>query len=45
MPQLMLTMIAAPAISLGTLALLIVTFPTIINTWLVHAEALLAGYR
>ena len=45
MPQLMLTMIAAPAISLGTLALLIAMFPTIINTWLVHAEALLAGYR
>lgn len=45
MPQLMLTMIGAPAISLGTFALLIVTFPTIISTWLAHAEALLASYH
>ena len=45
MPQLMLTMIGAPAISLGTLALLFLTFPHLVSVWLDHAEALLAGFR
>lgn len=45
MPQLMLTMIGAPVISIGTLLLLMLTFPLILEAWISATENLLAGYK